>query len=385
LKSPDNAQNYKTRAKDALLFGAAGNIETALSYFLNGCTLVFLKTDFTAELVSRLEKLTVDYRSAYASYRTEEITVSELDRRCQALEIFDETILDRACDRLISALLNMRELSLKPVRKNGLNMNRLAKFDEVADNDLALVAARQSVVLLKNDGALPLSATERVAVLGECAKDYGYQSDFFSGSATRESTPFTEINGYDINAIGFASGYARAQSGKKELIDTALELAKEAGTALVYLSAEKGENVLPAGQTELIDALYKNSVKIIAVVASDGSVDLGFADKCAAVLLTYRAGQEGSRAVLDILKGIATPSGRLTEALSPRYPFGYGLTYTQFEYSNLKINERGVSCTVKNVGSFGGFAVPQFYLQKPLSDGFFKQKLLRGFQKVYGK
>ena len=101
------------------------------------------------------------------------------------------------------------------------------------------------------------------------------------------------------------------------------------------------------------------------------------------MLLTYRAGQEGSRAVLDILKGIATPSGRLTEALSPRYPFGYGLTYTQFEYSNLRINERGVSCTVKNVGSFGGFAVPQFFLQKPLSDGFFKQKLLRGFQKVY--
>lgn len=383
VKSPDNAQNYKARAKDALLFGVAGNIETALNYFLNGCALVFLKTDFTAELVSRLEKLTVDYRSAYASYRAEEITVSELDRRCQALEIFDETILDKACDRLISSLLNMRELSLRPVCKNGLNMNRLAKFDEVAGNDLALVAARQSVVLLKNDGALPLSATEKVAVLGECAKDYGYQSDFFSGSATRESTPFTEINGYDINAIGFASGYARAQSGKKELIDTALELAKEAGTALVYLSAEKDENVLPAGQTELVDALYRNSVKIIAVVASDGAVDLSFADKCAAVLLTYRAGQESSRAVLDILKGIATPSGRLTEALSPRYPFGYGLTYTQFEYSNLRINERGVSCTVKNVGSFGGFAVPQFFLQKPLSDGFFKQKLLRGFQKVY--
>ena len=274
VKSPDNAQNYKARAKDALLFGVAGNIETALSYFLNGCALVFLKTDFTAELVSRLEKLTVDYRSAYASYRAEEITVSELDRRCQALEIFDETILDKACDRLISSLLNMRELSLRPVCKNGLNMNRLAKFDEVAGNDLALVAARQSVVLLKNDGALPLSATEKVAVLGECAKDYGYQSDYFSGSATRESTPFTEINGYDINAIGFASGYARAQSGKKELIDTALELAKEAGTALVYLSAEKDENVLPAGQTELVDALYRNSVKIIAVVASDGAVTL---------------------------------------------------------------------------------------------------------------
>ena len=61
---------------------------------------------------------------------------------------------------------------------------------------------------------------------------------------------------------------------------------------------------MPAGQTELVDALYRNSVKIIAVVASDGAVDLSFADKCAAVLLTYRAGQEGSRAVLDILNGV---------------------------------------------------------------------------------
>lgn len=377
-KSPEKTEN-------ALVFCAAESVDEALNCLFNGCVLIFLKSDFTAELISRLEKLTVDYRAAYASYRADEITVTELDRRCQSLEIFDESILDNACDRLISALLNMRELSRKPVFKNGLNMNRLAKFDEIADNDLALVAARQSVVLLKNEGALPLSATEKVAVLGECAKDFSYQSEFFSGSATRESTPFSEINGYDINAVGFASGYARAQSGNRELTDTALELAKEAGTALVYLSAEKGEKSLPAGQSELIDALYNSSVKIIAVVASDGNVDLGFADKCAAVLLTYRAGQEGARAVLDVLKGIATPSGRLTEAISPRYPFGYGLTYTRFEYSNLKINERGISCTVKNVGSFGGFAVPQFYLQKPLSDGFFKQKLLRGFQKVYVK
>lgn len=402
VKLPENIEGYKKEWNGKLFYGVAGNMEAALNCFLKGCTLVFLKTDFTEELISRLERLTSGYRAAYAAYRADEITLTELDRRVQAFEIFDENILDTACDNLISVLLEMRAISKQPApSKSGISFNRPAVFDEVAGDVLSLTAARQSAVLLKNGGVLPLSDTVKVAVLGEYTKDINYQKDFYNGSATCERTPFNLINNYEINAVGFASGYARGESGRQDLIDIATGLAKDAELALVYLCAEKGEKSLPAGQTELIDALYAKSVKIIAVVSSDGAIDCTFAGKCAAVLLTHRLGQGEPSAVLDILKGLATPSGRLAETFyykaetdkpyylatpnEVRYPFGYGLSYTQFEYKNLKINERGISCTVKNTGNADGFAVPQFYLQKPLSDGLFQNKLLRGFKKVYIK
>ncbi len=403
VKSPADIEIFKAQKDDGcLFFGVANNAETALRYFLNGCSLVFLEEDCTEEIIALLKKLTVDYRAAYADYRAEEITMSQLDKRCQSLEIFDEEILDKACDRLISNLLAMRKRSQEPVPcKTGINTNHAANFDEVADDALAMTAARQSMVLLKNAGVLPITNTAKVAVLGECGKDFTYQSDFFNGKATAERVPFYTINNYEINATGFAIGYAKGESGRRDLTEIAVDLGKDADLALVYLSAGKGAKTLSDGQLELVDALYKNGVKIIAVVASDGVIDCAFAEKCSAVLLTFRGGQGTTRAVLDVLKGLATPSGRLPDAIpmnvenrlncftaprnEVRYPFGYGLSYTRFEYSNLKINERGISCTVKNVGDCDGFAVPQFYLQKVSTRGIFKYKTLRGFAKVYIK
>ncbi len=402
IKSPADIEKYKKQTEEGcLLYGVALNPEEALRCFLGGCTFVFLKEDFTEDLIELLKRLTVGYRATYSDYRAEEISLTELDARVQSLEIFDEEILNSACDRLISAYLEMRKRGQEVLPSvTCINTNHAAVFDEVADDALAITAARQSVVLLKNGGVLPLTNTAKVAVLGECAKDYGYISEFFSGKATAERVPFYAVNNYEINATGFASGYARGESGRRDLIDIALDLAKEADYSIVYLSADRGEKTLPAGQVELIDELYKIGAKIIAVVASDGVIDCAFSEKCAAVLLTYRGGHGATRAVLDSIKGLATPSGRQPPAIpmnvesgsdlnAPRseirYPFGYGLSYTRFEYSNLKINERGISFTVKNLGGLDGFAVPQFYLQKQNSDTLFKDKTLRGFAKVYVK
>ncbi|MDE6667121.1 MAG: glycoside hydrolase family 3 C-terminal domain-containing protein [Clostridia bacterium] len=403
LKSPENIDNYKAQQNDGCLFyGVAGSVEEALRYFFNGCTLVFLKDNFTEELISKLKHLTVEYRSAYTDYRAKEITLSQLDALCQSLEVFDEELLDKACDRIISALLEMRKRGQESLTvKTALNPNHVATFDEVSDDALSVTAARQSVVLIKNSGVLPLSNTAKVAVLGESAKDFTYQAEYYSGKPTADRLPFYSINNYEINTTGFASGYAKGEGARRDLIDIAVDLGKEADVALVYLSAEKGEKTLPEGQLELIEELGKNHVQIIAVVSSDGVLDLAFAQKCAAVLLTHRGGQGTTPAVLDIIKGIATPSGRLTQTVpmnventqhytviprnEVRYPFGYGLSYTKFEYSNLKINGRGISCTVKNVGDCDGFAVPQFYVQKFRSSGIFKDKILRGFAKVYVK
>ncbi len=403
LKNPENIENYKNQEDAGCLFyGVAGSADEALKYFLNGCTLVFLKGDFTAEIIAKLKVLTVEYRSAYADYRSKAITLSQLDARCQSLEIFDEEILNEACDKLISTLLEMRKRNQEvPPTKTAVNPNHAAAFDEISNDSLSITAARQSVVLLKNSGVLPLPATTKVAVLGDSAKDYIYQTEFYSGKATAERLPFYTVNNYEIDAAGFASGYAKGEGVRQDLIDIAVDLGKDAGLAIVYLSAEKDAKSLPEGQLALIDELNKNGVKLIAVVASDGIIDFAFAQKCDAVLLTYRGGQGSTRAVLDIIKGIATPSGRLTQTVpmdinntqnyltiprnEVRYPFGYGLSYTKFEYLNLKINERGISCTVKNVGDCDGFAVSQFYVQKFRSSSIFKDKILRGFSKVYIK
>lgn len=402
VKSPDDLKNYKIPADgECLFFGAAGSVDEALTYFLKGCTLVFLKDNFLRGLVERLEKLTKAYRAAYADYRADGITLSELDGELHSLEVFNEEIIDGACDRLISALLKMRSLGRAATTDySALNTGRVALFDEATDDALSVTAARQSAVLVKNAGVLPLADTAKVAVIGGAAKEESYQTEFYGGKATVERVPFYAINSYEIETVGYASGYKRGEKGRRDLIETAINVCRGADVAVVYLSAERGEKALPQGQIELVDELSANGVKIIAVVASDGAVDCAFAEKCAAALLTYRLGQGGAFAVLDILKGIASPSGRLTEAYyySPlnnseyyraqksdvRYPFGYGLTYTSFKYSDLKINERGISCTVENTGACDGFAVPQFYVQKADSE-IFADKILRGYQKVFVK
>lgn len=402
VRSCEDMARYKKQAEaGCLLFGVAFGADETLKYLFGGCTLVFCNGNYTAELCSRLEELIPAYRSAYADYRAGAISLSELDRRRNALEVFDGEILDAACDRLISALLEMRgnSSSVLPDRK-AIKGDHVALFDEVSDDALALTAARQSAVLLKNDGVLPLSDTVKVAVIGECAKE-DYVSAYYGGKSTCTRMPFDAINNYDINALGFASGYSRGMKGRVDLIKTATGLCGECGVALVYLCAERGAKTLPDGQLELLEEISKTGIKIVAAVSADGVIDCSFADKCAAVIITFRSGQGETVAVLDIIKGIVSPSGRLTETFTyniadgrdytavprneVRYPFGYGLSYTEFSYSNLKVNERGISFTVENKGGRDGFCVPQFYVSKPGTGGIFKNKILRGFSKIYLK
>ncbi|MBD5584032.1 MAG: hypothetical protein HDQ88_03045 [Clostridia bacterium] len=396
-KSVEAVKDYKNRIKECnLIYGTASDCEEALRLIFNGATLVFLKSDFCEELTKRLTKLTVAYREAYADYRADVISLTEFDRRANALEILDENLLNEACDRLVSTLVEMRARSAEPLPDvNAINSAHEALFDEASHDALSITAARQGAVLLKNDGILPLTATAKVAVLGEYGKDFSYQSDFFATKPTVERIALYATHNYEINGVDFASGYERGRNSRQDLLDNALNVCEDADCAIVWLCAEEGEKTLPQGQLELLEELKKKSIKTVAVVASDGDLDLSFAEHCNAVLLTYRGGQGVVRAVLDLLKGIATPSGRLTkpvyaysdgvETSNVLYPFGYGLSYTKFEYSNLKINGKGLSCTVKNVGANDGFAVVQFYLQKEGSCSVLGEKTLKGFAKVYIK
>lgn len=374
-----------------LFYGNASSVQECMRMLAEGCSLVFLTEDFTAELINILTERTEAYRIAYKNFRDGNIKLGEFDRRVRKLEIFDEEIIDKACDRLISLLVEMKAGAEIIPEMTGLSGDRTAKFDEISHDALALKAAREGVVLLKNDGILPLTLHTRIAVEGAFANDISYQKELFGGYPTVEMLPFDVINEYEgITTTGFAAGYKRGERGRVDLLGSAVELAGKSDCTLLYLCAGRGATALPPEQLELLDTLYSKGYGIIAVVACDRNIDLSFADKCKAVLLTYNCGQEGVAAVLDIISGLVSPSGKLTEeAVSPNgnviYPFGYGLSYSKFEYRNLRVNTGGVSFTAQNTGERDDYFSVQMYIRNGEATNFFKNKTLRGFVKQYVK
>lgn len=376
---------------DNAFFGTASSVEETVRLLLAGCSLVFLSGDFTPELVKFLTERTYAYRKDYQSYRNGSLTLGEFDSRVRNCEIFDEEIIDKACDRLISLLCEMKSGGENIPVMHGLDENRPAKFDEISHDALALRAARESVVLLKNDGVLPLTHRTSVAVAGEYANDFSYQRELFGFNPTVQMLPFNVINEYEeLTTTGYVAGYAKGESGRADLISSAVDLGAKSDCMLLYLCAGKGQTSLPPEQLELIDALSAKGVRIIAVVACDENIDLSFAEQCKAVLLTYNGGQEGTAAVLDIICGIVSPSGKLTGDVSGSgdrvlYPLGCGLSYTKFEYRNFRVNLNGVGFTVANTGEFDGFASVQLYVKKEGAAGFFSRKTLRGFAKTFVK
>ncbi|MCH5149009.1 MAG: glycoside hydrolase family 3 C-terminal domain-containing protein [Clostridiales bacterium] len=392
VSKPADIQTIRKKFKfGGLFYGNASSVQECLRMLSEGCSLVFITEDFTAELINILIERTDAYRIAYKGFRDGNINLGEFDRRVRSLEIFDEEIIDRACDRLISLLVEMKEGGENIPEMTGLSGDRTAKFDEISHDALALKAAREGVVLLKNDGILPLTLHTKIAVEGAFANDISYQKELFGGYPTVEMLPFEVINEYEgITTTGFAAGYKKGERGRVDLLGSAAELAGKSDCTLLYLCAGRGATALPPEQLELLDTLYSKGYGIIAVVACDRNIDLSFADKCKAVLRTYNCGQEGVSAVLDIISGLISPSGKLTEEAVRAngdviYPFGYGLTYTQFEYRNLRVNTGGVSFTVENKGERDGYFSVQMYIRNGEATNFFRNKTLRGFVKQYVK
>ena len=254
---------------------------------------------------------------------------------------------------------------------------------------------------------MPLSKDIPVAVIGEYATNNDYRITN-KNIPTLLHRPFDEINNYkDINAVGYAHGYSAGETKRLDLIETALNLCDEAKCALVYLCAGRKDTAIPTGQMELLDALARKGVKIIAVVTAERSIDLSFADKCEAVLFNYNAGQGSAQAVFDIISGEISPSGKLVDTFyrdfnaasdeeevpdyctaapsNVLYPFGYGLSFTEFEYRNLRITESAVSCTVTNKGRFDGYCTLQMYVRRAGGQNTLANRLLRGFTKVFIK
>lgn len=335
--------------------------------------------------------------------------------KCGQLE---ESAVDDCVERIATFAHRSGNIAKKP-------------FDKKAHSDFAANVAQESMVLLKNDGALPLKECERVAVIGDFARKPRYQG---SGSSQIKPTSLGNILGVisksPLKYVGFAKGFKRFGGKSKALLRGALSLAKRADTLIVCVGLDERKESegcdrkdlsINENQKELLKALYSTGKKIVAVLFCGSAVLTDWDGNTNALLLAHLGGQSGAEAVVRALCGQVNPSGKLAETypLSERdvacaeiysksplssdyaegiyvgykyyssfnkrvkYLFGYGLSYTRFEYSGFFADESGAEVTVKNAGSVAGAEVVQIYIRAPRADVEVSPRELKAFCKVF--
>ena len=305
------------------------------------------------------------------------------------------------------------------------------EFDAAAHHALARRAAEESLVLLKNEGSLlPLAAGTKVAVIGDFAKNPRYQG---AGSSMVNSTQvdvlLDKLIDSALNVIGYQQGFDRHGKPDAALQKFACELATQADTVILCMGLDEiaeSEGLdrsnlrLAQNQVELLQAVAAVNPKIVVVLYSGSVVETPWLDNCQALLYAALGGQAGAGAVADALTGKVNPCGKLAETWplayadvpsaadfatrrktveyreglyigyryfttaekAVRFPFGYGMSYTTFAYSDMAADEQGVSLTVTNTGSVAGTEIVQLYVAKKNSELFRPAKELKGFARV---
>ena len=332
-------------------------------------------------------------REAYDNYARMQEAVcrgecgeGELEDAVNSGRAISEAALDDAADRAIDFAFRCDEA-------------RQSAGGADAVESTPLRAAEESIVLLKNEGGfLPLQRGAKVAVIGRIP---------IPGGGSSEAAFAQELvsDGRYVCA-GNAAGYDMAGDRSDDLLQQACLCADGADTVILFLGSDghREEEMivnrkvkLPANQLALVSALAGRGKKIVAVLSGELNTDMSFDEDAVAVLTAPACGKHCMRALLSVISGDACPSGRLastcyddpdglfararaekdagrtkvgtfigylgytTAGIKVRYPFGFGLSYTKFEYSSLAINGNSVSFTVKNVGSRDGSEVAQVY------------------------
>ena len=305
------------------------------------------------------------------------------------------------------------------------------EFDAAAHHALARRAAEESLVLLKNEGALlPLAAGSKVAVIGDFAKNPRYQG---AGSSMVNSTQvdvlLDKLIDSELNVIGYQQGFDRHGKPDAALQKSACELATQADTVILCMGLDEiaeSEGLdrsnlhLAQNQVDLLQAVAAVNSKIVVVLYSGSVVETPWLDNCQALLYAALGGQAGADAVADALTGKVNPCGKLAETWplayadvpsaadfatrrktveyreglyigyryftkaekAVRFPFGYGMSYTTFAYSDMAADEQGISLTVTNTGSVAGTEIVQLYVAKKNSELFRPARELKGFARV---
>lgn len=339
----------------------------------------------------------------------------------------DEKALDRAVERILGVIDRYLE-----------NRNKNAIWDKEKDSRLAREIERECIVLLKNDdNILPLSKTERVAFIGEFAQKPRYQ-----GGGSSHINSFDSLSALDavkgICDVEYARGYdSSADVNDEKLIAEAVSLAKKSDKAVIFAGLpdsfesegfDRSHMRMPENQNKLIAEVCRVQPNTVVVLHNGSPVEMPWVNDVKGILEVYLGGQSVGGAEVDILFGDASPCGKLAETFpkklsdNPSYltfpgegdktfysegifvgyryydkkemdvlfPFGYGLSYTQFEYSSLKLSADRitdndtlkVTVDVKNVGKASGKEIVQLYISDRESRVIRPLKELKGFEKL---
>ncbi|MGN0984523.1 MAG: glycoside hydrolase family 3 C-terminal domain-containing protein [Gemmiger sp.] len=307
-------------------------------------------------------------------------------------------------------------------------------FDADAHHAVARRCAEGTLVLLENDGILPLDAAKKTAVIGDFAQTPRYQG---AGSSmvnpTRLDSLLDALTAAGLSLTGFASGYSRTEPAPDAAkIQQAVALARASEVVLLCVGLDeiaesegmdRSRLTLSPGQQALIEAVCAANENVVLVLSGGAPFVLPEACKARAVLHGYLGGQAGAGAMADALLGRLNPSGKLNESWplaledvpsSPYFPgkertaeyreglyvgyryyqtagvpvrwaFGHGLSYTTFAYSGLRVEQTGVTLTITNTGSRDGAEIAQVYVGCPDGRVFRPARELKGFVKVFLK
>ena len=338
----------------------------------------------------------------------------------------DIKVLDIAVERILNIVLKYTE-----------NKQPETKIDFEADHEEARKIADESMVLLKNDGILPLKRCQKLAFIGKFAETPRFQG---GGSS--------HVNSYKVTSaleaakglnVTYAPGYdTNTTESDEALLEEAQEVAKNADVAVVFVGitdAMESEGMdrrtlsMPKNHEALVKAVSEVQKNTVVVVMCGGCITMPWIDDVRGVLYAYLGGEAVGTATLDLLFGDVNPSGKLAETFPRRlednpsylyffgdeqnkteyregvfvgyryydkknmdvlFPFGYGLSYTTFEYSNLTLDKSEmkdtdtltVSVNVRNTGKVKGKEVVQLYVGMPESRTIRPVKELRGFEKI---
>jgi beta-glucosidase len=341
-----------------------------------------------------------------------------------------EAVLDEAVERILTMIFKAEK-----------TLSEDYTYDPQAHHALARKVAGEGAVLLKNENkVLPLNENAKIALIGEFARVPRYQ-----GAGSSLMNPTQVDNLYDeivkfagAENIRYAPGYdQKGDHPSKALIQEAVELAKEAEVVVICAGLtdlyeteglDREHMKMPPGHDALIEAVAVANQNVIVVLSNGSPVEMPWASNVAGILEGYLGGQAGAGGVADIMFGKVNPSGKLAETFPLKlednpshhyfpggpatveyresiyvgyryydtvkqdvlFPFGYGLSYTTFEYSDLHLSQAQISDTdtlqvmfkVRNTGELAGKEIVQLYVQDVDSTVFRPEKELKGFAKV---
>lgn len=338
----------------------------------------------------------------------------------------EESVVDMAVERILNIVFRYEE-----------HRDKTAVFDRDKDHELARKVAQETIVLLKNEGVLPLEEKKQIAFIGKYVKKPRYQGGGSSHINSHKVTAAWDVI-KDMPNISYAQGFVDDKDQTDEaLLEEAVQTAAKADVAVIFAGLpdsfesegyDRTHMRMPDCQNELIAKVAAVQPNTVVVLHNGSPVEMPWADQVKGIVEAYLGGQAVGGAVCDILFGKVNPSGHLPETFpkkledNPSYlsyigegdmveyregifvgyryydkkkmdvlfPFGYGLSYTTFDYSNLRVDKKKfkdtdtvtVTVDVTNTGKMTGKEVVQLYVADKESTVIRPEKELRDFAKV---